>query len=224
MNGKAKAIEQIVRTGLIPIVRASTPDQALRIMEAVLAGGISTVEVTMTVPGALKVLEQMADRLGNQVLLGAGTILDPETARAAILSGAQFIVSPHLNPRVVEMARRYGCVSIPAGLTPTEIVAAWEAGADFVKVFPCGNVGGASYIRALRGPLPHIELIPTGGVNLETAGEFLKAGAAAVGVGTELVDRKAVQEGRYEVVTENARKFAAAVARARAGSPPPAPK
>lgn len=215
MNGKPKAKEQIVRTGLIPIIRASSPEQALRIMEAVLAGGIPTVEITMTVPGALKVLEQTADRLGDRALLGAGTVLDAETARAAILAGAQFLVSPHLNPRVIETARRYSCVSIPAGLTPTEIVAAWEAGADFVKVFPCGQVGGAAYIRALRGPLPHIDLIPTGGVNLETAGEFLKAGAAAVGVGTELVDRRAVQEGRYEIITERARQFAEAVARAR---------
>ncbi len=213
---KAAAVEGIVKTGLVPIVRASSADEAVRIVEAVCAGGVSTVEVTMTVPGAIKVLERMAERLGDRVLLGAGTILDPETARAAILAGAQFLVSPNLNPKVIEVARRYSCVSIPAGLTPTEIVSAWEAGADFVKVFPCGNVGGASYIRALRGPLPHIELIPTGGVNLQTAGDFLKAGAAAVGVGTELVDRKAVKEGRFDAIAENARKFAAAVAAARA--------
>ncbi len=212
---KASAVEKLVKTGLVPIVRASSAEEALKVMEAIHAGGISTIEVTMTVPGALKVLEQMADRLGDRVLLGAGTILDPETARAAILAGARFLVSPNLNVKVIEAARRYSCVSVPAGLTPTEIVAAWESGADFVKVFPCGNVGGASYIRALRGPLPHIEMIPTGGVNLETTGEFLKAGAAAVGVGTELVDRKAVQEGRFDAIAENARKFTAAVSKAR---------
>jgi len=212
---KAGAIDTLVKTGLVPIVRASSADEALKIMQAIYEGGVPAIEVTMTVPGAIRVLEQMADRLGSRVLLGAGTILDPETARAAILAGAQFLVSPNLNVKVIEVARRYSAVSVPAGLTPTEIVAAWESGADFVKVFPCGNVGGASYIRALRGPLPHIEMIPTGGVNLETTGEFLKAGAAAVGVGTELVDRKAVKDGRYDIITENARKFTAAVAKAR---------
>jgi 2-dehydro-3-deoxyphosphogluconate aldolase/(4S)-4-hydroxy-2-oxoglutarate aldolase len=214
---KATAIEKVVKTGLIPIVRASSSGEALKVMDAICAGGVATVEVTMTVPGALKVLEQMADKLGDRVLLGAGTILDPETARAAILAGAQFLVSPNLDVKVIEVARRYSCISVPAGLTPTEIVTAWEAGADFVKVFPCNAMGGASYIRSIRGPLPQIEVIPTGGVNLETIGEFLKAGAAAVGVGTEMVNRKAVQEGRFDVITENARKFVEAVARARAG-------
>lgn len=216
MNRSA-AIERVVKTGLVPIVRASSAEEALKVMDAVCAGGVDTVEVTMTVPGALQVLERMADKLGDRVLLGAGTILDPETARAAILAGAQFLVSPNLNVKVIEVTRRYGCVSVPAGLTPTEIVAAWEAGADFVKVFPCNAMGGASYIRSIRGPLPQVEVIPTGGVNLETIGEFLKAGAAAVGVGTEMVDRKAAREGRFDVITENARKFAEAVARARAG-------
>jgi 2-dehydro-3-deoxyphosphogluconate aldolase/(4S)-4-hydroxy-2-oxoglutarate aldolase len=213
---RAAALEKVVKTGLVPIVRASSAEEALKIMDAICAGGVATVEVTMTVPGALKVLEQMADRLGDRVLLGAGTILDPETARAAILAGAQFLVSPNLNVKVIEVTRRYSCISIPAGLTPTEIVTAWEAGADFVKVFPCNAMGGASYIRSIRGPLPQVEVIPTGGVNLDTIGDFLKAGAAAVGVGTEMVDRKAAQEGRFDVITENARKFAAAVARARA--------
>jgi 2-dehydro-3-deoxyphosphogluconate aldolase/(4S)-4-hydroxy-2-oxoglutarate aldolase len=213
---KAAALEKVVKTGLVPIVRASSAEEALKIMDAICAGGVATVEVTMTVPGALKVLEQMADRLGDRVLLGAGTILDPETARAAILAGAQFLVSPNLNVKVIEVTRRYSCISVPAGLTPTEIVTAWEAGADFVKVFPCNAMGGASYIRSIRGPLPQVEVIPTGGVNLDTIGDFLKAGAAAVGVGTEMVDRKAAQEGRFDVITENARKFAAAVARARA--------
>ncbi len=208
-------IDRLVKTGLVPIVRASSPEEAMKVMEAIHAGGVSTIEITMTVPGAIRVLEQMADRLGDRALLGAGTILDPETARVAILAGAQFLVSPNLDTRVIEITRRYGCVSVPAGLTPTEIVTAWESGADFVKVFPCGNLGGASYIRALRGPLPHIEMIPTGGVNLQTVGEFFRAGAAAVGVGTEMVDRKAAKEGRFDVITENARKFTAAVAQAR---------
>jgi 2-dehydro-3-deoxyphosphogluconate aldolase/(4S)-4-hydroxy-2-oxoglutarate aldolase len=142
-------------------------------------------------------------------------VLDPETARLAILAGAEYLISPALNVKVIEMTRRYGKVSIPAGLTPTEILAAWEAGADFVKVFPCGSMGGADYLKALKAPLPQIEMIPTGGVTLENAADFLRAGAAAIAVGGEIVDKKAVKEKRWEVITENARKFAELVARTR---------
>lgn len=212
---RAQALRTIADTGIVAIVRAESAEDAARVVEAIHAGGIGVIEVTMTVPRAVRVLEQVADRLGDRVLLGAGTVLDPETARAVILAGAEFLVSPNLNPRVIEMTRRYSKVSIPAGLTPTEVVAAWDAGADFVKIFPCDNVGGPSYIKALKSPLPQIEMIPTGGVTLETAGEFLKAGAAAVAVGGELVDRKAVKEKRWDAVTENARKFLAAVQQAR---------
>ena len=212
---RTTVLKTLTDGGLVPIVRANSSDEALKVVEAIRAAGVSTVEITMTVPGAIKLLETLSSTLGEKVLLGAGTVLDPETARLAILAGAEFLISPALNPKVIEMTRRYGKVSIPAGLTPTEILAAWEAGADFVKVFPCGTVGGPDYIRALKAPFPQIEMIPTGGVSLENAADFLKAGAAAIAVGGELVDKKAVKEKRWDVITENARKFVDAVARAR---------
>ncbi len=205
----------IADTGIVPVIRAANAEQALKAAEAVYRGGIRTIEITMTVPGAIAVLEKLAEQLHGQVLLGAGTILDPETARAAILAGAEFLVAPSLNPKVIEMAHRYSKVVLPGALTPTEVLAAWDAGADFVKVFPAGNVGGPKYIKALKGPFPHIELVPTGGVNLETAADFLLAGAAALGVGGELVDARALAAGRLEVIEENARKFLACVRKAR---------
>lgn len=211
--GKAENLKRVTDSRLVAIVRAPSAEEALRTVEAIHAGGVSVIEVTMTVPGALRVLEELTAKLGSRVLLGAGTVLDPETARACILAGAEFLVSPNLNVKVIEMARRYSKVSVPAGLTPTEVVAAWEAGADFVKVFPCGNLGGADYIKALKAPLPQVEMIPTGGVTLENCGDFLKAGASAVAVGGELVDKKAVAEKRWDAVTETARKFAAAAKR-----------
>ena len=169
----------------------------------------------MTVPGAVRALEKVADRFGDKLMLGAGTVLDPETARICMLAGAQFFVTPSLRVATIEMAKRYSKVICPGALTPTEVLTAWEAGADVVKVFPCGNVGGAKYIKALKGPFPQIEMIPTGGVNLETVGEFLKAGACAVGVGGELVDAKCMKEGRYDIIEERARQFVAAIAKAR---------
>ena len=208
-------MKTISDTGLVTIVRATSSEEALKVVEAIRAAGVSTVEITMTVPGALKVLESLASQLGDKVLLGAGTVLDPETARLAILAGAEYLISPTLNVKVIEMTRRYGKVSIPAGLTPTEILAAWEAGADFVKVFPCGNMGGADYLKALKAPLPQIEMIPTGGVTLANAADFLRAGAAAIAVGGEIVDKKAVKEKRWEVITANARAFAEVVSRTR---------
>ena len=212
---KQQAIKQILETGLIPIVRAASAEDAFKAAEAIVAGGVSIAEITMTVPGAIHVMEKVADRFGDKVLLGAGTILDPETARAALLAGAEFLVSPSLDLRVIEVAHRYSKVSLPGALTPTEVVAAWQAGATFVKIFPCGTVGGAKYIKALKGPLPQIQFVPTGGVNLQTTPELIRAGAAAVAVGTDLVDTKALQEGRLDVITENARQFLAAVRTAR---------
>ena len=169
----------------------------------------------MTVPGAIRALEKLADELGGKLVLGAGTVLDPETARACMLAGAEFFVTPSLKLSTIEIAKRYSKLICPGALTPTEVLPAWEAGADTVKVFPCGNVGGAKYIKALRGPFPQIELVPTGGVNLETVGDFLKAGACACGVGSELVDDKTVREGRFDVIEERARQYQAAVAKAR---------
>ncbi|HEX7898277.1 MAG TPA: bifunctional 4-hydroxy-2-oxoglutarate aldolase/2-dehydro-3-deoxy-phosphogluconate aldolase [Planctomycetota bacterium] len=208
-------IKRVVDSGLVAIVRAPSADEALATVEAIHAGGVSVIEVTMTVPGAIGVLEKLAAKLGSKVLLGAGTVLDPETARACILAGAEFLVSPNLNVKVIELTRRYSKVSVPAGLTPTEVVTAWEAGADFVKIFPCSAMGGADYIKALKAPLPQVAMIPTGGVSLENCGTFFKAGAAAVAVGGELVDKKAVAEKRWDAVTKTAQAFADAVRKAR---------
>ncbi len=206
----------ITEAGVVPVVRAASADSAFKAVEAMYRGGVRAAEVTMTVPGAIKVLEKLADHFGSKLMLGAGTVLDPETARACMLAGAEFFVTPALRVSTIEMAKRYSKVICPGALTPTEVLTAWEAGADCVKVFPCGNVGGAKYIKALKGPFPQIEMIPTGGVNLETAGEFLKAGACAVAVGGEMVDPKAIKEGRYDIIEEKARQYLAAVAKARA--------
>src|SRR5438445_4377402 len=170
----------------------------------------------MTVPGALKALEKLADQFGDKLMLGAGTVLDAETARSCMLAGAQFFVTPALRVATIEMAKRYSKVICPGALTPTEVLTAWEAGADVVKVFPCGNVGGAKYIKALKGPFPQIEMIPTGGVNLDTAADFLKAGACAIAVGGELVDATAMSEGKFDVLEDRARQYLACVAKARA--------
>ena len=213
---KSQVVSAILDIGIVPIVRTNSAESAIKSIEAIYRGGIRSAEITMTVPGAIKALEKLADAFGDKMVLGAGTVLDPETARACILAGAEFLVTPALKLATIEMAKRYSKVICPGALTPTEIQTAWEAGADFVKVFPCGNMGGPKYIKAVKAPFPHIEMIPTGGVNLETIGEFLKAGAAAVAVGGELIDAKTIQEGRYEVFEERARQYLAAVAKARA--------
>jgi 2-dehydro-3-deoxyphosphogluconate aldolase/(4S)-4-hydroxy-2-oxoglutarate aldolase len=213
---REKVLARLRELGVVPIIRVSTAEHASRAVEAVVAGGIAAVEITMGVPNALRVMEQVADRYGDSVLLGAGTVLDSETCRAALLAGAEFIVTPSLDVKVIETARRYSKACIPGTLTPTEIVAAWQAGADMVKVFPCAPVGGPNYIRSLRGPLPQIDYVPTGGVDLETTPEYIRAGAVAVAVGGELVSNKALREGKTEVITANARNFLEAVRTARA--------
>lgn len=204
---KTEILERIRVIGLVPVLRATSAKEAITIADAILAGGVTVLEVTMTVPGAIQVMEQLADHHGEKLLIGAGTVLDAETARSCLLAGAQFIVSPALDVRTIELCRRYSAPVMPGALTPTEIVAAWQAGADLVKVFPCSAVGGAKYLKALQGPLPQIPLIPTGGVSLSTAAEFLAAGAFALGVGSDLVDAKAAAEGRVHVITENARNY-----------------
>ena len=201
--------------GLVPVVRTTSADSAIKAIEAMYRGGIRAAEVTMTVPGAIKALEKLADQFGDRLMLGAGTVLDPETARSCMLAGAQFFVTPTLNLKTIEMANRYSKVICPGALTPTEVLTAWEAGADVVKVFPANAMGGPKYIKALKGPLPHVEMIPTGGVNLETAGEFLKAGACAVAVGSELVDPKLIQAGDYDRIEALARQYLQAIATAR---------
>jgi 2-dehydro-3-deoxyphosphogluconate aldolase / (4S)-4-hydroxy-2-oxoglutarate aldolase len=213
---KQTILSSIIDIGIVPVVRVTSPEGAIKSIEAIYRGGIRAAEITMTVPGALKALEKVADQFGDKIVLGAGTVLDAETARMAMLAGAEFFVSPNLRIATIEMAQRYSKVVMPGALTPTEVLTAWEAGADIVKIFPCGNVGGPKYIKALKAPCPHIEMIPTGGVNLETAGEFLKAGACAVAVGAEMVDAKAVKEGRFEVIEEKAKQYLAVIAKARA--------
>ena len=203
---KIEVLAALKEIGLVPVLRAESVEKALALAGAIADGGVTVLEVTMTVPGAIEVMRRLAkDR--PDILIGAGTVLDAETARMCILEGAQFVVSPALNVKTIEMCHRYSVAVLPGALTPTEIVTAWQAGADVVKVFPASAMGGAKYLAALKGPLPQIDLIPTGGVSLATAGEFLAAGAWALGVGSDLVDAKAMAAGKPEVVTETAKKY-----------------
>src|SRR6266850_7869446 len=213
---KQKVRDRILEIGIVPIVRASSPGEARIAADAVCQGGIPIVEITMTVPGALDVIRELAKYSASDVLVGAGTVLNAEAARRCLDAGAQFLVSPGLNLKTVELAVREGKLIMAGALTPTEVITAWEAGADFVKVFPCGQVGGANYIKALKGPLPHVPLVPTGGVNLNTAAEFILAGAAALGIGGELVQAEALKSNKPEIIVENARKFLGIVKQARA--------
>src|SRR3984893_18257808 len=213
---KDQVLSFITEIGIVPVVRTSSAEGAIKAIDAIYRGGIRAAEITMTVPGAVRALEKVADQFGGKIVLGAGTVLDPETARICMLARAEFFVTPSLRLSTIEMVQRYSKAICPGALTPTEVLTAWEAGADVVKVFPCGNVGGAKYIKALKGPFPQIEMIPTGGVNLENTGDFLKAGACAVAVGGELVDAKTIKEGKFDVVEERARQFLAVIAAARA--------
>ena len=212
---KSEVLKQIKEVGIIPVVRATTADEAMRAIDAIREGGIAVLEITMTVPGAVGVIEQVTARFGNDALVGAGTVLDAETAKACIAAGAQFIVSPALNMETIAYCRAQDVAVMPGALTPTEVVQAWNAGADLVKVFPAGAVGGASYLKALKAPLPQIELVPTGGVSLKTAADFIKAGAAALGVGADLVDIKAIREGQAGLITDRAKQFVQIVHEAR---------
>jgi 2-dehydro-3-deoxyphosphogluconate aldolase/(4S)-4-hydroxy-2-oxoglutarate aldolase len=212
--------DRILEIGIVPVVRAGSPREALLASEAVCEGGIPIVEVTMTVPGAIEVIGELAKNNASNLLIGAGTVLDVATAERCRDAGAQFLVSPGLSLETVEFATRENLLIMAGALTPTEVIAAWRAGADFVKIFPCGQVGGAKYIRALKGPLPQIPMVPTGGVNLNTAAEFLEAGAAALGVGGELIQAEALKSGQRQVIVESARKFVAIVKQYRQRSGP----
>ncbi len=214
---KKAVLERITTTGLIPVIRAQSADEAAAVVEAIQAGGLSVLEITMTVPNAVALIADVVRRAPD-ALVGAGTVLDPETARACIAAGARFVVSPALNPDTIAACREAGVAVLPGALTPTEIVTAWRAGADLVKVFPANAVGGPAYIKSLKAPLPQIGLVPTGGVNLDTARDFVKAGAAALGVGADLVDLAALRRGDAATITERARRFLALVREARAGS------
>lgn len=212
---KGEVLRRINEIGIVPVVRANSVDEALRAVAAIKEGGVPVLEITMTVPGALRVIEEVGARYGEDVLVGAGTVLDPETARACIAAGARFVVSPSLNLATIELCRRYGVAVMPGALTPTEVLTAWQAGADVVKVFPCDAMGGAKYLRALKAPFPQIELIPTGGVSLANAGEFISAGAWAIGIGSELVDLKAIKANQQERITNTARDLLDSVRNAR---------
>lgn len=212
---KSKIMNRLMSEGLIPVIRVAGASEAMAVANAIKAGGVSLIEITMSVRGAIGVIEELSNQYKDEIIMGAGTVLDPETARAALLAGAQFIVSPTINLDVIQICHRYSAVVIPGAMTPTEILTAWEAGADMVKVFPAGQLGGPSYLKALRGPLPQILLVPTGGVNLKNAGDFIQAGATAIGVGGELVDKKALKEGNFSVITENTRAYLKAIRDAR---------
>jgi 2-dehydro-3-deoxyphosphogluconate aldolase/(4S)-4-hydroxy-2-oxoglutarate aldolase len=208
----AETKEWIERIGIMPVLRARSAAEGHALVEALVAGGITVIEVTMTVPGAVELLRELKREYGDGLLLGSGTVTDAEQAATTIDAGAEFVVSPSFHPDVVAKTKELGKVSIPGALTPTEVITAWRAGADYVKIFPCSAVGGASYLKALLAPFPELRLIPTGGVTLATAADFLKAGARALGVGTDLVNPRAIEEGKAETVTATARAYLEIVA------------
>jgi 2-dehydro-3-deoxyphosphogluconate aldolase/(4S)-4-hydroxy-2-oxoglutarate aldolase len=216
MNNKEKNLQDIVDCGVVAIVRVESAQEAVAVCVAIAKGGVKPIEITMTVPGAIDAIKELKSIAKDEVLVGAGTVLDSETAVAVIHAGAEFVVSPTLNLAVIEVCRRYSKIVIPGAFTPTEILTAWEAGADIVKIFPA-RVGGPKYLVDIKGPLPQIRLLPTGGVSVENTSDFIRAGAVAVAAGTSLVDKKAVSEKKFDIITENARKFVAAVKLARAG-------
>jgi len=211
---RQQTVDQIERCGVVAVIRLQDPDRLKSVIDALRAGGVTALEVTMTVPRAIQLIEAIAPSLPDDVVIGAGTILDGETARAAILAGARFIVGPVFNRAVIEVCHRYDVAVMPGCFTPTEILAAWEAGADVVKVFPATALG-PSYFKDIRGPMPQLRLMPTGGVSLENTADWIAAGAVAVGVGTALVDGKAVAAGDYAAITARATRFVDAVRRAR---------
>lgn len=208
---KEQVRQRILEVKIVPVVRASSPEQALGAADAVRAGGIPIVEVTMTVPGAIEVIAALTKLMGSDVLIGAGTVLDAATAQKCLDAGAQFLVSPGFDAETVALARRLDILIMPGSLTPTEVITAWKAGADFVKIFPCGNVGGPGYIKSLKAALPQVPMIPTGGVNLETAAAFLRAGASALGIGGELIAKTALESGNFAAITESAKQYTAIV-------------
>jgi 2-dehydro-3-deoxyphosphogluconate aldolase/(4S)-4-hydroxy-2-oxoglutarate aldolase len=208
--------QTIERVGLIPVLRAKSVAQGRAVVDAMIAGGVTIVEVTMTVPGAIDLLNELRNQYSpKHLLLGSGTVTTAEQAQATIDAGAEFVVSPSLHPEVIAVTKKNNKVSCPGALTPTEVITAWNAGADYVKIFPCSAVGGANYLKALLAPFPHLKLIPTGGVTLQTAESFIKAGARALGVGSDLVNLAAVDAGHTETITETARAYLKVLADAR---------
>jgi 2-dehydro-3-deoxyphosphogluconate aldolase/(4S)-4-hydroxy-2-oxoglutarate aldolase len=212
---KDHCLERLTKTGIIAIMRAKTSDQLLKAADAIKAGGVDAIEVTMTTPNALDVIKQAVSRYGSGVLFGVGSVIDPESARVAILAGAQFVVCPTLNLDTITLCRRYSVPVMPGAFTVTEILEAWERGADIVKVFPA-SIGGPSYIKAIKAPLPQVKLMPVGGVNHETTSEFIRAGCEVVAVGSALVDQTLLDEQKFDVLTERAIRFREEVAKGRA--------
>jgi 2-dehydro-3-deoxyphosphogluconate aldolase/(4S)-4-hydroxy-2-oxoglutarate aldolase len=213
--------QRILEIGIVPVVRASSAKKAIAAAEAVALGGIPIVEVTMTVPGAMDAIAELNRNGGRKLLIGAGTVLDVRTARECMDKGAQFLVSPGLDVETITLAKTAGTLMMAGALTPTEVILAWKSGADFVKVFPASAVGGAAYLKALRGPLPQVPLVPTGGVNLKTAADFLRAGASALGIGGELISAAALNSGDTAEITELARQYVAIVRDVRESEPKP---
>jgi 2-dehydro-3-deoxyphosphogluconate aldolase/(4S)-4-hydroxy-2-oxoglutarate aldolase len=207
--------QTLARVGLIPVLRARSAPQAHAVVQAMLAGGVTVVEVTMTVPGAVALLAELKQEYAGQLLLGSGTVTTADQAEATIEAGAEFVVSPSFHPAVIAVTKAHKKVSIPGALTPTEVITAWNEGADYVKIFPCSAMGGASYLKSLLAPFPHLKLIPTGGVTHHTAAGFLEAGARALGVGSDLVNLSAIDEGRPDVITAAARAYLKVIAEFR---------
>lgn len=208
--------KQLEEAGLLPVLRASSVEEALALVEAMYAGGVNVMEVTMTVPGAIDVLKELKKKYGSKILLGSGTVTTAAQAQATIEAGAEFVISPSLHLDVIAKTKELGKVSIPGSLTPTEVITAWNAGADYVKIFPCSAMGGAPYLKALKAPFPFLNLIPTGGVNLNTAPDFIKAGAKALGVGADLVNTKAIKEGKADTITAAAKAYLDVIKQTRA--------
>ncbi|MFL6516510.1 MAG: bifunctional 4-hydroxy-2-oxoglutarate aldolase/2-dehydro-3-deoxy-phosphogluconate aldolase [Bacillus sp. (in: firmicutes)] len=209
-------LQQIINSGVVAVIRGAKPDTIIPIAKSLAAGGVIAIEITAETPGALRLIEMVSIELGDQVIAGAGTVLDPETARTAIMHGAKFIFSPTVNQDTIKITKRYGVISVPGAMTPTEILTGYECGADLIKVFPA-NLLGPGYLKDVHGPLPHIPLMPTGGIDLSNAGSYIKAGAVAVGVGSTLVDtKKAMDEEYFLQLTEKASRFVNEVKVARA--------
>jgi 2-dehydro-3-deoxyphosphogluconate aldolase/(4S)-4-hydroxy-2-oxoglutarate aldolase len=215
-TAKGKIIERLLNPGVVAVIRADSSEQLLDVARALEAGGVTAMEITMTTPNALDTIATVVREMGDRVLMGVGTVLDTETCRAALLAGAQFVVTPVMKPDVIALCNRYSKPIVSGAYTPTEALAAHEAGADFIKIFPADGLG-PNYIRALRAPLPQLEIIPTGGVSVETAGDFIRAGCAAVAAGGSLVSKEVLKTGDWPTLTRTARELVAAVADARAG-------
>jgi len=211
---RADAVRRIEACGVVAVIRLQDGSRLRAVVDALAGGGITALEVTMTVPRAIELIGEIAPTLPAGFVIGAGTVVDPETARAAVQAGARFIVGPVFRPAVIEAAHAAGAAALPGCFSPTEILAAWDAGADVVKVFPATALGPA-YFKDLRGPLPHVKLMPTGGVSLENASDWIRAGAVAIGVGGALVDPTLVAAGNYAAITERARRFVERVRTAR---------